>query len=85
MILSPQIPDEKFDIILANINRNILLSYIPSLCQSLKENGYLLLSGLLNSDERDILEACLKEKLKPVKIIERSTWISLLFIKSSMI
>ena len=79
--LSSQIPDEIFDIILANINRNILLTYIPRLCQSLRVDGYLLLSGLLTSDERDIMEACLNEKLKLVKIIERSTWISSLFIK----
>jgi ribosomal protein L11 methyltransferase len=81
VMLSSQIPDEMFDIILANINRNILLTYIPCLCQSLKVNGYLLLSGLLTSDERDIMDVCLKEKLKPVKTVERSTWISLLFIK----
>jgi len=79
--LSWQIPDEKFDIILANINRNILLGYMPAICQSLKADGYLLLSGLLTSDERDIIDVCLKEKLKLVTIIERSTWISLLFIK----
>ena len=79
--LSSQIPDEKFDIILANINRNILLGYMPALCQRLKENGYLLLSGLLASDEKDMMDVCLKEKLKLVKIVQRNAWISLLFIK----
>jgi len=81
VILSSQIPAEKFDIILANINRNIILTYLPNLNQCLNENGYLLLSGLLAADEGDIVNACLIQKLELVKQAERSTWISLLFIK----
>jgi len=81
VILSSQIPAEKFDIILANINRNIILTYLPNLNQCLNENGYLLLSGLLSADEEDIVNACLIQKLELVKQAERSTWISLLFIK----
>ena len=81
VILSSQIPAEKFDIILANINRNIILTYLPNLNQCLNENGYLLLSGLLAADEGDIINACLIQKLELVKQAQRSTWISLLFIK----
>jgi len=40
-----------------------------------------LLSGLLASDEKDMMDVCLKEKLKLVKIVQRNAWISLLFIK----
>ena len=79
--LSSEIPAEKFDMILANINRNIILSYLPLVNKSLKDNSYLLLSGLLNSDEKDIVNAYSNEKLKMLKQTERNGWISLLFIK----
>ena len=80
--LSSQIPTVKFDVILANINRNIILDYLPILSQSLKDNGHLLLSGLLESDKGDIIIACVTQNLKPVKPAERNGWISLLFIKA---
>jgi ribosomal protein L11 methyltransferase len=80
--LSSQIPNESFDIILANINRNVILNYLSQLGNCLKENCFLLLSGLLNSDETDIVESCNHEKLKLIKCNERNNWISLLFIKT---
>lgn len=80
--LSSQIPALKFDIILANINRNVILSYLSELLESLNDNSYLLLSGLLESDKDDIVEACTVKKLRLVKHSERNSWISLLFIKS---
>lgn len=45
------IPGEKFDLILANINRNTLIALIPVLKKYLKQNGILIISGILQSDE----------------------------------
>ncbi len=45
----------KFDIILANINLNVILENLPTLLSSCKPGGILLLSGLLVSDEPKIL------------------------------
>ena len=80
--LSAQIPHENFEIILANINRNVILDYLPQLNKHLKSNCWLLLSGLLVSDEDVIREACNNENLEFLRRTERSNWISLLFIKS---
>lgn len=81
--LSSQIPQGKgFDLILANINRNVILDYLPQLRNGLKENSYILLSGLLTSDKKDIVEACENEKLKLITYNERNNWISLLFIRT---
>jgi ribosomal protein L11 methyltransferase len=80
--LSSQIPDASYDIILANINRNVILNYLPQLGNNLKQNCLLLLSGLLTSDEEDIVEVCGIENLQLVKRTERNKWISLLFIKT---
>ena len=47
--------DEMFDIVLANINRNILLDLAVELTRAITPGGYLLLSGITEGDEDDIL------------------------------
>jgi ribosomal protein L11 methyltransferase len=44
-----------FDIILANINKNVIVENLSSLISQLNNKGTLLLSGLLSEDEVDIL------------------------------
>jgi ribosomal protein L11 methyltransferase len=64
-----------FDIILANINKNVILDNMVDLKAHLKEGGTLLLSGLLVTDEADILEACEKYGLIFVSRKERHNWL----------
>lgn len=45
------IPDEIYDVILANINRNILLDHLGRYAESLKPNGLLFLSGFYDGDD----------------------------------
>ncbi len=78
--LSTQIPLKKFDLILANINRNVILEYLPQLIESLEEKGEILFSGLLINDEPAVMEAC-KNKLVLTKRMEKDNWISLLMRK----
>lgn len=70
-----------FDIILANINRNILISDIPAYVKILKERGVLLLSGLCFFDVDDIMEVCEQNHLTLEKKIQREEWVSLLLKK----
>ena len=72
---------ENFDIILANINRNILISDIPTYVSVLNNGGQLLLSGLCFFDVDDILEVCNEQKLTLKKKIQREEWVSLLLEK----
>ena len=72
---------ENFDIILANINRNILISDIPTYVSVLNSGGQLLLSGLCFFDVDDILEVCTEQKLTLTKKIQREEWVSLLLEK----
>jgi ribosomal protein L11 methyltransferase len=78
--LSSIIPQQPFDIILANINRNVILQYLQELKQSLHNNSLLLLSGLLNTDEKDIVQVCEKQQLQLIRQTEKNNWISLLFV-----
>ncbi len=64
--------EQVFDIILANINRNVLLQDMNEYAQRLKPNGTLLLSGFYSSDIDKMQEAIEKANLKKVseKILE---------------
>jgi len=72
---------ENFDIILANINRNILISDIPTYVSVLNRGRQLLLSGLCFFDVDDILEVCTAQNLNLKKKIQREEWVSLLLEK----
>ena len=45
-----EVAGEKFDFVLANINRNILIDMMPSFAEALSEGGYLLMSGFFAED-----------------------------------
>jgi ribosomal protein L11 methyltransferase len=81
--LSSGIPAKNFDIILANINRNVIVQYLPQLKNHVISNGILLLSGLMKSDEDDIVEAWRTEGFRFIKQSEKGAWISLLFMNSA--
>ena len=72
---------ENFDIILANINRNILISDIPTYVSVLNNVGQLLLSGLCFFDVEDVLEVCNEQKLTLKRKLQREEWVSLLLEK----
>jgi len=78
--LSTTIPDEQFDIVLANINRNVILDYLPQLVHHLTNSSHLLLSGLLISDEEDIRKAGEENSLQFIHRKKRQGWLSLLFV-----
>jgi ribosomal protein L11 methyltransferase len=66
---------KRFDIILANINKHIILANISFLDQTLQEGGTILLSGLLVEDEADILNACESVGWKHQETQTRNGWI----------
>ena len=70
---------EKYDVILANINRNALIELIPELLKFLKEGGKLLLSGLLEEDESAILNLEPIKQLTHVDTRQHKEWIAILF------
>lgn len=70
----------KYNLIIANINRNILLQDIPTYGNSLKQNGVLLLSGFYSEDLEIIKEACIIAGLQFVENKERNDWIAAKFV-----
>lgn len=72
--------DKKYDIIIANINRNILLMDIRTYAKCLNEKGILLLSGFYEEDIPVIDAEASNFKLKLEKIIERNNWVALKYV-----
>lgn len=72
--------DKKYDIIIANINRNILLQDMATYVSCLNKNGQLFLSGFYNDDIPVIRAACEKHLLKFQEKLERNNWVALKFI-----
>lgn len=73
------VPDEKYDLILANINRNILLEDMPVYTAHLKSAGSLLLSGIFQTDRPVIEERAMECGLRFSSEICENNWISLNF------
>ncbi|MDN3689733.1 50S ribosomal protein L11 methyltransferase [Cyclobacterium jeungdonense] len=72
----------QYDLILANINKNVLLEEIKTYSQKLAPGGQLLLSGFYEGDCEDIrLEADL-HNLKPVGQKINNHWAAMLFTKT---
>ena len=70
------IAGEQYKLILANINRNILLSDIPAYTQALLPQGLLLVSGFYEEDLPAIKEKCQEVGLTYLSHIERNRWVS---------
>jgi ribosomal protein L11 methyltransferase len=74
-----QIASQKqFDIILANINRNVLLADMPLYARNLKKEGYLLLSGFYENDTKDILQAVQRENLHFISQKTKNNWVAMI-------
>jgi ribosomal protein L11 methyltransferase len=67
-------PLNKYDVVLANINRNVILSTMDRMAARLEKGGYLLTSGFLEADIALVLEAAAQHGLKLVHKMERAQW-----------
>ena len=68
---------KKYDVIIANINRNILLTDMEVYANCLNKNGVLLLSGFYKEDIPTIDAAVAKCGLKLEATIQRNNWVAL--------
>ena len=72
--------DRKYDVIIANINRNILLNDMEQYTKCLNPNGVLFLSGFYVDDIPIIEAECNKFQLNLVESIEKNQWVALKFL-----
>ena len=72
---------KKYDVIIANINRNILLSDMKIYTDCLHQEGILLLSGFYKDDIAIIESEVVKHGLFFDKMIQRNSWVALKYLK----
>jgi ribosomal protein L11 methyltransferase len=73
--------DQKFDIVLANINKNVLLAEIPLYVDLLEKKGTLLLSGYYEKDVEEIKKIAMENNLRHQKTVIKDNWAAMLFAK----
>lgn len=75
------LPGRTYDIVIANINRNILLQDMSTYVETLNENGNLFLSGFYEEDIPIIEAECAKHNLRLTDVLKRNDWVALKFKK----
>lgn len=75
------VPQRQYDVILANINRHILLQYMAQLATLLPTGGMILLSGILTEDEDIITSSAAGFGLKKTDRQELKNWLVLELVK----
>ena len=78
---SKLLEDSLFQVILANINKNILLQDISVYSSCLMIGGKLLLSGFFTTDVDDLRTIAFDNGLKFVKMEEKNNWAMLMLEK----
>lgn len=79
---SSHIPEGKFDLLIANINRNILLDQLAHYSKSLSRNGVLFMSGFYEGEDLDMLtEKAESLGLKYLNHKSRDRWVASRFIR----
>ncbi|MFK7799452.1 MAG: 50S ribosomal protein L11 methyltransferase [Aureispira sp.] len=73
------VPTQQYDLILANINRNVILETMPEMCTRLKNGGKLLCSGFLEQDIPLVVAAAQEQGLHLQRQEAREKWRCLLF------
>ena len=71
----------KFDIVLANINKNVLLEDLETYSRFLNKEGFLLLSGFYTRDIDDLNKKAAQHGLKEERVDFRESWAALLLRK----
>ena len=72
-----------YDLVIANVNRNILLDMSADIVRFTKSGGTIVLSGLLNNEEEYILSNSDFSGLNHLETVLEGDWIAMVFTKGS--
>lgn len=73
------ISENNFDLIIANIQKNILLDLADGFKQRLKSDGILILSGLLEMDREAVKEKYSSLRFNEIDFLQMDEWIGIVF------
>jgi len=75
------VEDSSYGVIIANINRNVILNTMESLYEKLAKNGKLIVSGILKQDKLLVLKKALDNGFLLNKTVQKNKWICSIFKK----
>lgn len=75
--------EKTFDVILANINKNILKAHLPEYSKVLSKGGNLLLSGFFNTDTHELQQLAETLGLVLRSVNAENEWAMMLFEKNN--
>lgn len=76
------IPNQQYDVILANINRNILLDQMQRYAEVLKPDGIIFFSGFYETPDLEVItEEARKHGLKYIQHKKTDQWVAAKFVK----
>jgi ribosomal protein L11 methyltransferase len=73
------IEGQRYDMVVANINKNIILGDIERYYNALEQGGTLLLSGFLHQDIEDIMQGATSYGLTHHTTLEEEEWVAMAF------
>ncbi len=71
-----------YDIIIANINKNVLLNELPYYAKLLTNHGVLILSGFYEQDVNDLRQKAIKHQLNTEKVSTLDQWAMIKLVRS---
>ncbi|MEF9983869.1 MAG: 50S ribosomal protein L11 methyltransferase [Oscillospiraceae bacterium] len=69
----------KFDVICANIVADVIIRLAPDIAKFLKENGIIILSGIIDERENDVVEALNEQGLVQKDKLSNKGWVALAY------
>jgi ribosomal protein L11 methyltransferase len=78
---APEIPSEGYEVMLANINKNVLLDQLPIYGRVIAQDGLLMLSGFFVTDAPDLIAAAAQVGFEWVRTDARENWAVVLLKK----
>ena len=66
-----------YGIVLANINRNVILDSLPALSQKIKSRGILVISGFVDADEERMKNALQAAGFRHENTLHRNNWLAM--------
>lgn len=79
-----EVHEGNFDIVIANINKNVLLSQIGEYSARLSPGGHLILSGFYEEDSQDLEDEAARYALKKISHSVKDNWAMLVLSKQSI-
>lgn len=79
-----EVNETGFDIVIANINKNVLLAQIGEYATRLVQGGQLILSGFYEDDIKDLMIEASKYSLQKVQSTVKDKWAMLALTKTSV-